>query len=486
MPLILRAAKGSKLTIVEMDGNLTYLASTLSGSIIQVTGSGINASNTPITSSFFVGDGSKLTNVTASFITASNVYGPYGSNSVISASYALSASRAVSSSYANTINPRISGALDLSGSLSINGTLIIGGNSITNISNIGGSDKQIQFNNANVFDGSSNLTYDYNTNTVNLTGSLIATNTGVGSINTSTGMLLNQTDQTSVDFGRNRLYWPTAGVAVFWGLDNEVYLSGLVNIYTGSLTGSLFGTSSWAVSSSRAISSSYTLNADTLDGKDSTVFATTGSNNFNGIQAINQGSYLIISGSLNHGFLTSINTDPFAYVHAQGLGTQANGTYSHAEGRYAIANGIGSHAEGGASGNSTTSTGEGSHAEGFGAQSIGNFSHAHGYYTVSFGPYSFAGGNQTFSSGSYQTVFGQFNTRTDSSSLFIVGNGTGVLDNVRKDAFKVTHSSSIVVATQSSAPSYTGTEGEIVPAKNGANYLIYVYIGGQWRSSSLL
>ena len=171
MPLILRAVKGSKLTIVEMDGNLIWLAGNISGSgVIPVTGSGINASNTPITSSFFVGDGSKLTNVTASFITASNVYGPYGSNSVISASYALSASRAVSSSYAltssyaSTINPIISGALDLSGSLSINGVLVIGGNSVTNISNIGGENTQIQFNSGSVFSGSSNFIYEYTIN----------------------------------------------------------------------------------------------------------------------------------------------------------------------------------------------------------------------------------------------------------------------------------------------------------------------------------
>lgn len=37
---------------------------------------------------------------TASFITGSNVFGPFGSNSVISASFAVSSSRSVSSSFA--------------------------------------------------------------------------------------------------------------------------------------------------------------------------------------------------------------------------------------------------------------------------------------------------------------------------------------------------------------------------------------------------
>ena len=45
-------------------------------------------------------------------------------------------------------------------------------------------------------------------------------------------------------------------------------------------------------------------------------------------------------------------------------------------------------------------------------------------------------------------------------------------------------SSDIVVATRSTAPS-VGVEGQIVPAQSGSNYLLYVYIGGRWRSSSL-
>ena len=61
--LILRQVKGSKLTISEMDGDLLYLAQTLSSSdgtgIIQVTGSSFDASNTDIT-----GSGLSLLNIT--------------------------------------------------------------------------------------------------------------------------------------------------------------------------------------------------------------------------------------------------------------------------------------------------------------------------------------------------------------------------------------------------------------------------------------
>jgi len=120
MPLILRAVKGSKLTISEMDGDLLWLAGNISGSgVIPVTGSGIDASTTPITSSFFVGDGSKLTNITASFITSSNVYGPYGSDSILSSSFAISASYILSASYALTSSHAISASRAVSSSYAL-------------------------------------------------------------------------------------------------------------------------------------------------------------------------------------------------------------------------------------------------------------------------------------------------------------------------------------------------------------------------------
>lgn len=40
--------------------------------------------------------------LTASFVTGSNVFGPFGSNSIVSASFAVSSSRSVSSSFATT------------------------------------------------------------------------------------------------------------------------------------------------------------------------------------------------------------------------------------------------------------------------------------------------------------------------------------------------------------------------------------------------
>ena len=61
-----------------------------------------------------------------------------------------------------------------------------------------------------------------------------------------------------------------------------------------ALSSSYAVSSSKAVSSSYALSSSYAANADLLDGKDSSIFATTGSNVFNGTQTITGSNKLLI------------------------------------------------------------------------------------------------------------------------------------------------------------------------------------------------
>jgi len=69
--------------------------------------------------------------------------------------------------------------------------------------------------------------------------------------------------------------------------------------------------------------------------------------------------------------------------------------------------------------------------------------------------------------------------------LMIVGNGTA--NNARKDAFKVRMSGSIVLpTTQSSIPSWTGTDGEMVFATVTGNHFFYVWMAGTWRSGSLV
>jgi hypothetical protein len=66
----------------------------------------------------------------------------------------------------------------------------------------------------------------------------------------------------------------------------------------------------------------------------------------------------------------------------------------------------------------------------------------------------------------------------------IVGNGTKV---ARKDAFKVRIYGSIVLpTTQSIAPAWTGTDGEMIFATVAGNHRFYVWMSGDWRSGSLV
>lgn len=140
-----------------------------------------------------------------------------------------------------------------------------------------------------------------------------------------------------------------------------------------------------------------------------------------------------------------------SYAHAEGLGNVAANNYTHAEGN--------------------------------GTKALGQYSHTEGGFTVAIGAYSHAEGFGTIAKGDFQHVGGLYNTE-DSSSLFIIGNGD--TDNARKDAFKVRMSGSIVLpTTQSAAPSWTGTDGEMVFATVTGDHYFYVWMSGAWRSGSL-
>jgi hypothetical protein len=79
---------------------------------------------------------------------------------------------------------------------------------------------------------------------------------------------------------------------------------------------------------------------------------------------------------------------------------------------------------------------------------------------------------------------GIYNTQGDATSLMIVGNGSG--DLTRTDAFKVSNNNSIIIPqTQSAAPAWTGTDGEMVFATVTGNHRFYVWMSGAWRSGSL-
>ena len=137
----------------------------------------------------------------------------------------------------------------------------------------GGSDTQIQFNSGGVFDGSSNLTFDYDLNSLVLTGSFLIsssntfTNIGPsifsGSVNVSSSLLLNNLPVlVSTDIVS---FLTTSSFNNFTSSYNT-------SSFTGSFTGLLTGTSSYA---SQSLSSSYAQTASYVVNAQSASFVTT-------------------------------------------------------------------------------------------------------------------------------------------------------------------------------------------------------------------
>ncbi len=110
LPTLSSASQNSILTINSASGQVYYTAS-----------SAFTAANA-LTASYAI---SASQAATASFITASNVYGPYGSNSIISASYAVSASQATSASYAISASQAISSSYAISASQAVSSSYAI-------------------------------------------------------------------------------------------------------------------------------------------------------------------------------------------------------------------------------------------------------------------------------------------------------------------------------------------------------------------------
>jgi hypothetical protein len=151
---------------------------------------------------YYLGTGS-FTAATASYVTSSNVYGPYGSNSILSASYALSASQAqnaVSASYVlNAISASYAATASSADNFLVRGTL-------------------------------------------------------------TAQTIIAQVITSSTDFvtGSTRFGTQLTNTHQFTG---SVSITGSLTVVGAGITGSLFGTASWAVSASQALTASYVLNA---------------------------------------------------------------------------------------------------------------------------------------------------------------------------------------------------------------------------------
>jgi len=156
--------------------------------------------------------------LTASFVTASNVYGPYGSNSIRSASFALTASFITAS---NVYGPYGSNSI-LSSSYALTASFALNGGSPLTASS---PDKAIQFNSASVFSGSANFTFDYTINRVDLTGSLLVT----GSVTSSKALISSSGTQQLLIIGSG------SSDPLVTVLGSQGYLVDIVDNLTGSL-----------------------------------------------------------------------------------------------------------------------------------------------------------------------------------------------------------------------------------------------------------
>jgi hypothetical protein len=248
------------------------------------------------------------------------------------------------------------------------------------------------------------------------------------------GSVSGATGGTSVDTGS---FVTTSSFNSFTSSINNFTSS--INSFTSSInnkTGSFVTTSSFNNFTSSINNFTSSINNITSS------FATTGSNTFNGNQTINgsllNGSSTQAIGLSSHaeGLLTIASG---SYSHAEGGATQATGSLSHAEGDTTRAVGYAAHSEG----TSTVALGQSSHAEGNSTISIGLGSHAEGLSTIANGNYSHAEGEGTIASGSAQTVMGKYNKQNNTSSLFIIGNGT---DNSNRNDLVLFNTSSVEIS----------------------------------------
>ena len=241
---------------------------------------------------------------------------------------------------------------------------------------------------------------------------------------------------------------------------------GTTGAYDVSISGSLLGTSSFAISASyveTAQTASYTLTSSYVNPLTQTV-------TINGL--------LIQTGSHAEGGNTTANG---GISHAEGSHTNAIGFASHAEGWGATSSGSYSHAEG----LSTTATGNYSHAEGAYTSTLGTGSHAEGYGTIAKGDYSHAEGFHTVASGSYQHVQGQYNISSSAQSAFIVGNGTaeGARSNLIFASASLVQVTGSVISTAGFTGSLQGTASYAVTASHAVTASYTLNAGTtQWYS----
>jgi tetratricopeptide (TPR) repeat protein len=362
-------------------GDATNDTQTLIGTVIvsgsqQITGS-LNVSQ-GITGSLFGTSSWSTNSLTSSFVTGSNVFGPFGSNSIVSSSFATSSSRSISSSFATSASwaPSIAG----------------------------GSNTQIQFNSGSILSGTGSFTFNYQSQSLQQ-----------GLAVTASGLYSHAEGQLTRATGN---YSHTEG---YGNLASGPYSHAQGNGTTAS--GSWSHTEGFATLASNFYS----------HAKGNTTRATGQYAQSDGNSTLASGEYSHTRGnqttaSGNYSHAEGSNTAAIGlYSHAEGNTTQATGEASHAEGRFTTASGNYSHAEGSntaaigayshAEGDTTQAIGPGSHAEGLFTTASRDYSHAEGYSTSARGLYSHAEGHNTITLGESSHAEGQ-NTVTGIITAF--------------------------------------------------------------------
>ena len=257
---------------------------------------------------------------TASYILSSGVDGPFGMNSILSASNAATASSAdnfviradvfeftgsvrVSGSITGSLFGTSSFAATASYALNVPPTASWAINALT-----ASSADSFFIRNGATFSGSINQS-----GSLNINGTLTATTIVVQTITASVEFLTGSTkfgDSATGDThqftgsvsisGSLSVVGLTVASGSFTGSFLGRYSGSYTGSYTGSLTGSLLGTGSWATSASRAITASYADDSNLLDGLNSLAFLLTSSFNLYS-SSINSfsGSILTYTASIN-------------------------------------------------------------------------------------------------------------------------------------------------------------------------------------------
>ena len=354
-------------------------------------------------------------------------------------------SQAISSSYSRTASFASTGNGIFSGSFS--GSFSGDGSGITNIS----ASSVVGLNLSLISSGSVTASVDP------AYGFRVNANSQFSGSTQITGSL-GVTGSVSISGNTGSVFSANVDTMIFTGSFNQtgsLSLTGSLNVF-GGITGSLFGTSSWAVSASYALSSltaSFAISASYAVSASNTQTASY-------VNPLNQ--QVIITGSLIQGLEGNIATGE--YSHAEGSITKAIGNYSHAEGDFTQAIGDYSHAEG----QETIASGSYSHAEGYQTIALANHQHVQGQWNATSSvPAAFIVGNGTDDSNRSNLIYAAGNEVQISGSLQVSGGITGSLNGTSSWAVSASHAPSALTAsyaisssfaqTASFAPAYTTT-----------------------------